>query len=181
MYNFFFFLIISIDPGIITFKKRFSVKGRKIYLTDTAFILYSIRMNKKILPGFQQGRSNPLYKRKQAMADDTVYKRAKEGKELLKSGGESGTKIRFQDRDIDLTKTIKIGRDPGNDIVITDDPLVSRKHALIEILGGKVYLEDKESTNGTYVNKNPLQSGQRVEVRKGDVIQVGKTELKVMK
>ena len=115
------------------------------------------------------------------MADETLYKRAKEGKELLKSGGESGTKIRFQDRDIDLTKTIKIGRDPGNDIVITDDPLVSRKHALIEILGGKVYLEDKESKNGTYVNKNPLQPGQRVEVRKGDMIQVGKTELKVIK
>ncbi len=115
------------------------------------------------------------------MADDTVYKRAKEGKDLLKSGGETGTRIRFQNQDIDVNKIIKIGRDKINDIVISDDPLVSRKHAIIEQLGGKLYLEDKGSTNGTYVNKNPLQSGQRVELRKGDVIQVGKTELKVLK
>ncbi len=115
------------------------------------------------------------------MADETVYKRAKEGKELLKEGSDAGTKIRFQDRDIDVSKTIKIGRDKVNDIVIDNDPLVSRKHAIIEQLGGKLYLEDKESTNGTYVNKNPLQSGQRVELRRGDIIQVGKTELKVLK
>ncbi len=114
------------------------------------------------------------------MADETIYKRDKKASEVPSGTGEKGTKIRFQDRDIDVKKVIKVGRDPVNDIVIENDPLVSRKHAIIEKDGDTLYLEDKGSTNGTYVNKNPVQAGKKVKVKNGDAIMIGKTELKVV-
>src|SRR6056297_3902195 len=114
------------------------------------------------------------------MADETIYKRDKKAKEAVSAETGKGTKIRFQDRDIDVKKVIKIGRDPVNDIVIENDPLVSRKHAIIEKDGDTLYLEDKGSTNGTYVNRNPLQAGKKLEVKNGDAIMIGKTELKVV-
>jgi pSer/pThr/pTyr-binding forkhead associated (FHA) protein len=115
------------------------------------------------------------------MADETVYKRAKGAKDISAGGAGSGTRIRFKDRDIDVKKIIRIGRDKSCDIVIDNDPMVSRNHAVVELEAGKLFLEDKGSTNGTYLNKNPLQPGKRVEVRSGDVILIGKTELQVVK
>ncbi|MEM3516127.1 MAG: FHA domain-containing protein, partial [Saccharolobus sp.] len=46
--------------------------------------------------------------------------------------------------------TISIGRSPENVIVIPD-PEVSRKHALISLENGELYIEDLNSTNGTYI------------------------------
>ena len=114
------------------------------------------------------------------MADETIYKRDKKAKEAVSAETGKGTKIRFQDKDIDVKKVIKIGRDPVNDIVIQNDPLVSRKHAIIEKDGETLYLEDKGSTNGTYVNKNPVSAGKKVKIKSGDTVMIGKTELKVV-
>jgi hypothetical protein len=46
---------------------------------------------------------------------------------------------------------LTLGRDPGNDIVISD-PQVSRRHARITRQGDLVMIEDVGSTNGTFVN-----------------------------
>jgi predicted component of type VI protein secretion system len=46
---------------------------------------------------------------------------------------------------------ITLGRDPSNDIVISD-PQVSRQHARIRRQGNVVMIEDAGSTNGTFVN-----------------------------
>lgn len=113
------------------------------------------------------------------MSDKTIYKRNEKGKKLSKESSETA-KLRFKDRNIDISKTITIGRDKVNDIVILDDHLVSRKHALIDKSGLNYYLEDKNSTNGTYLNNNPLASGKRVVIQKGDVIRVGNTKLQVL-
>jgi ABC transport system ATP-binding/permease protein len=68
---------------------------------------------------------------------------------------------------IDLTKDlVTIGRDPDNDVSI-NHPTVSKKHAQIAKEGGRVYLKDLGSTNGTFVNgikikKHPLQELDRI-------------------
>jgi pSer/pThr/pTyr-binding forkhead associated (FHA) protein len=39
---------------------------------------------------------------------------------------------------------------------------------------------DKGSTNGTYVNNNPIACLERVPIKSGDVIVVGKTKLEII-
>ncbi len=71
----------------------------------------------------------------------------------------------------ELTKTeIFLGRDPHNDIVISDSE-VSRKHARLVLQAGGYVLEDLGSTNGTYVNGQRLM-GPHV-LRPGEVIMLG--------
>ena len=74
-------------------------------------------------------------------------------------------------KEVQLTKDrTTLGRRPYNDIVI-DNLAVSGEHAVLQMLGNEVYLEDLNSTNGTYVNgkaakKQMLQNGDEVEVGK---------------
>lgn len=74
-------------------------------------------------------------------------------------------------KEVQLTKErTTVGRRPYNDIVI-DNLAVSGEHAALQMAGGEVYLEDLNSTNGTYVNgkvakKQLLQNGDTVEVGK---------------
>ena len=74
-------------------------------------------------------------------------------------------------KEVQLTKErTTLGRRPYNDIVI-DNLAVSGEHAVFQMAGGEVYLEDLNSTNGTYLNgkaakKQLLQNGDTVEVGK---------------
>ena len=68
-----------------------------------------------------------------------------------------------------------IGRSDESDIFLVD-PSVSRKHALIDVDAGWPIVHDMESTNGTFVN------GERIETRRlneGDLVAFGKTELRL--
>src|SRR3954469_9124188 len=69
--------------------------------------------------------------------------------------------------------TILIGRHPSNDLRfdVNADLDVSAKHAEIRERGGKFYVVDNESTNGTYLNGVPVRDS---ELRDGDVIAFGK-------
>ncbi len=69
---------------------------------------------------------------------------------------------------------ITIGRNPDNDFVITDE-IVSRFHANIYRYSGKWYLEDLNSTGGTFLN-GLLINGQ-VELLPGATIKIGNTIL----
>jgi pSer/pThr/pTyr-binding forkhead associated (FHA) protein len=114
------------------------------------------------------------------MSDETIYKRDEKGKKVAKGLQSKHMRIRFKDKNIDVNRLITIGRDPKNDIVVKDDPLVSRKHALIEKEGSRYYIMDKGSTNGSYLNNNPLPRCERVKISSGDVIIVGKTKLEIL-
>jgi pSer/pThr/pTyr-binding forkhead associated (FHA) protein len=114
------------------------------------------------------------------MPDETIYKRDNRGKKVAKNLKTSSMKIRFKDRSININKMISIGRDAHNDIVVKDDPLVSRRHALIEKEGDAYFIMDKGSTNGTYLNNNPLPKCERVRLKNGDVIVVGKTRVEIL-
>lgn len=114
------------------------------------------------------------------MPDETIYKRGEKGRKVSKSLKTRVAKLRFRDRSININKMISIGRDERNDIVIRDDPLVSRKHTLIEKEGPDYYVMDKGSTSGTYINNNPIGSCTRVKIKSGDVITFGKTKLEIL-
>ena len=66
-----------------------------------------------------------------------------------------------------------IGRSRKCNIVIGDKYL-SSKHSRIFKVSGKYYLEDLGSTNGTYLNGNPL-GDKAVELLDGDKISLGRS------
>jgi len=109
----------------------------------------------------------------------TLYKRAKDGEKIHKETKTRSVKIKFKERDINLEKSIYIGRNKTCAICINNDPLISRKHALIEHIKGKYYISDLDSTNGTYVNNHPVKKNEKIELFPGDIIKVGKTRLNV--
>ncbi|MDI6807613.1 MAG: FHA domain-containing protein [Candidatus Eisenbacteria bacterium] len=68
-----------------------------------------------------------------------------------------------------------VGRDASNDIVFPEEA-VSKKHAKITFADGKFYLEDLESSNGTFVNGERLAG--RAALKDGDVIRLGSVILR---
>ncbi len=78
-------------------------------------------------------------------------------------------------KEVQLTKDrTTLGRRPYNDIVI-DNLAISGEHAVLDMQGDKVYLEDLDSTNGTYVNG---KAARKQMLQHGDVIDVGKYKIK---
>lgn len=69
-----------------------------------------------------------------------------------------------------------IGRSMKNDVVITDST-VSGIHCEFIYEDDKVFLSDKNSTNGTYLNNNRIY--ERTEVHKGDILSIGRNEFKI--
>ena len=55
----------------------------------------------------------------------------------------------------DIFPSVSIGRSPEN-VIIVPDPEVSRRHAVVSLEGGELYIEDLNSTNGTYVYDGKL-------------------------
>ena len=68
---------------------------------------------------------------------------------------------------------ITIGRRPDSDVFL-DDITVSRDHAIIVVRGSDFFLDDCGSLNGTYVNRNRIESQRLAD---GDELQVGKYKL----
>src|SRR6478735_7249131 len=55
-------------------------------------------------------------------------------------------------KEVQITKDkTTLGRRPYNDIVI-DNLAVSGEHAVLQMVGTDVFIEDLNSTNGTYIN-----------------------------
>jgi hypothetical protein len=56
----------------------------------------------------------------------------------------------------------------------------SRQHALVSLEAGKLVLEDLNSANGTYLNRNRVYPGQKQPLKVNDIIQIGNVQLKVI-
>ena len=76
----------------------------------------------------------------------------------------------------ELAGEMTIGRE-GVDILLPEDDEVSRKHATLRVVDGRVEIEDLKSSNGTEVNGKKIDSA--TVLHHGDTITVGGTELKV--
>ncbi len=72
---------------------------------------------------------------------------------------------------------ILIGRSDEATIRIGYDDFCSRKHAVIYWKDDICFIEDLDSTNGTFVNEKRIHG--KIELKKGDVIGLGDTELLV--
>lgn len=78
-------------------------------------------------------------------------------------------------KEIELNKErTSIGRKPNNDIQI-DNLAISGQHAVITCILKDAFLEDQNSTNGTYVNGQPVK---KHVLHHNDVIELGKYRLK---
>jgi ABC-type multidrug transport system ATPase subunit len=82
----------------------------------------------------------------------------------------------------DFTSSAKpvrtIGRTPDNDIVI-NHPQVSSRHALLHSVGGRLFIEDRGSANGTFVHGHRIAPGQKIPVQSGEKIYVGPMPLQI--
>jgi hypothetical protein len=83
--------------------------------------------------------------------------------------------LRLHLQEIDLTgPEIVIGRGPMCQITI-EDPMLSRRHARIDLSGDRPTLEDLRSRNGTQLNGRPVLG--RATLADGDRIRMGTQEL----
>lgn len=73
-------------------------------------------------------------------------------------------------------KEIVIGRSSDAEVVLMED-MVSRRHAHLVVKGDKIYLEDRGSTNGTFVNGEKVS---KAVVTKGDRVLIGTSIMKVV-
>ena len=69
-----------------------------------------------------------------------------------------------------------IGRDRNNAVIVSD-PKVSKFHAFVTFKNGRVYIKDTDSTNGTWINKKSISGAGPVELKHGDVIHLGNTQI----
>jgi pSer/pThr/pTyr-binding forkhead associated (FHA) protein len=78
-------------------------------------------------------------------------------------------------KEVQLTKDrTTLGRRPYNDIVI-DNLAVSGEHAVLQMVGNEVHLEDLNSTNGTYVNGKAVK---KQLLQNNDTVEIGKYKIK---
>ena len=81
-------------------------------------------------------------------------------------------------KEIELDKNrISIGRKPSNDVQI-DNLAISGEHAVITTILDDAFLEDQNSTNGTYVNGQPVK---KHVLQNNDLVELGKYRLKFIK
>lgn len=81
---------------------------------------------------------------------------------------------------VEVNKTLfTLGRSMDCDVALAD-PNVSRLHATVEVVDGKVYIEDKNSSNGTLVNQKRIGALQPVLLKKGDTVQFGKSPFAIV-
>lgn len=74
-------------------------------------------------------------------------------------------------KEVELSKErTSLGRRPYNDVVI-DNLAISGEHAVLQLAGHEVSIEDLNSTNGTYVNGKSVK---KQLLQHSDVIEIGK-------
>lgn len=73
-----------------------------------------------------------------------------------------------------LKERMTLGRRPYNDIVV-DNLAVSGEHAALQAIGNEYYIEDLNSTNGTFINGKKIK---RQILHAGDSIEIGKYTIK---
>jgi pSer/pThr/pTyr-binding forkhead associated (FHA) protein len=80
-------------------------------------------------------------------------------------------------KEVQVTKDkTSLGRRPYNDIVI-DNLAVSGEHAVLQLVGADVLIEDLNSTNGTYINGKAVK---KQLLQHNDTVEIGKYKIKFL-
>ena len=133
------------------------------------FIFAAFRVVRADLFGGRTGRVASVPPRAAAVPGK---KRGHRGPKTLvvTAGPLTGTKITLGDQ------PILIGRADDSTLVLTDD-FASSRHARLTNRGGKWYVEDLGSTNGTYLDQQRVQGP--LLVGPGQPIRIGQTALEL--
>lgn len=134
-----------------------------------------IRSKRKAPPGLQEDKSVSAPEELKAIKGEVATPQPK-GKKLRIAV--MGNFERQKPLEISLAPKLIIGRvKPGSDLVF-EDREISAKHCEVFLEGGKVYIRDLKSTNGTSVNGVPIN--ERYRLSSGDVVMIGRTEFRVI-
>lgn len=107
---------------------------------------------------------------------------------IILSGRDDGTVLEYDvNRDgvsSNQQWTLSIGRKDDNDIVLRHDTFVSRQHAKIHLMQQEKWLEDLNSTNGSFIENltNFFEDHQitgRVRLKDGQPFRIGRTWLRI--
>jgi hypothetical protein len=85
--------------------------------------------------------------------------------------------VEYEGQTFDLDDELTVGRSPGCGVPTTYDTYSSTLHARLFRRGDQLWVEDLDSTNGTYVNSERIT--QPVRLGRGDLLQVGATVFEV--
>jgi len=88
------------------------------------------------------------------------------------AGKEAGREYR-----LNLMERLVVGRDQGCDVALSEDTEASDRHCELTMNGHTIELADLNSRNGTLLNGARIVARRRLE--SGDLIRVGRTELRV--
>ncbi len=87
-------------------------------------------------------------------------------------------RLRYLQHDLELNEgQFAVGRNASCQLSL-DDPLVSRRHALLVVAGDRVSIEDLESRNGVIVNGQRIES--QTKLQPGDKIIIGSQEMTLL-
>ena len=92
---------------------------------------------------------------------------------ILKTPGAQGQKINLPDG------TFMVGADAGNHLCL-NAPGVSRVHCRLTVRGVKLFVQDLNSSNGTFCNQNPVSSQEPVQVPPGAVLLIGSVQIEAV-
>ena len=142
-----------------------------------SIILYALRIMYKDIKGGKRKTTNTIQKNTTQKTNDSTKKASGlniRGLEVLTSMDEAKLKVGSV---IPMATAITLGRKENNTVVL-NDRFVSSYHAKIYLKNREYYLEDLQSTNGTYVNENKIEGNIRLNVN--DIIRFGSTAFKVI-
>lgn len=91
---------------------------------------------------------------------------------VVRTGDSSGKQI-----PVPAGQSRRIGRQPPSDVRVSDDPMLSNQHFMVEFDGDVCLLRDLGSKFGTLLNGNKI--GQAATLRNGDEIRAGRTVFSV--
>ena len=87
----------------------------------------------------------------------------------------------FETHPLPTGGSVSVGRDDSADVRITDE-LASRLHARFHIdATGTVAVEDLQSSNGTFVRGERIETGQRLPIQLGEAVTIGFTHLMIQR
>jgi predicted component of type VI protein secretion system len=87
-------------------------------------------------------------------------------------------RLRYLQHDLELSEgQFAVGRNASCQLSL-DDPLVSRRHALLHVSHDRVAIEDLQSRNGVLVNGAKIEG--RIDLQAGDKILIGAQEMTLL-